>query len=213
MFSVLWAPQTGGTRSLSRRRQLSRAFHGYKYTAPPPWADPRYNTSNGACTYCHDLFFLVWTCVRDGVFSLGRQLADRCEIGSCQVAGARRWPTAGWCAAKGWVCSWRGCCCVFGGQLKGAKLCGERVRQQRRRKLLSHGYWSSSTLLPVRSHIWLGSRHKYRDQATRPPSTRNSLLHRTVSSTNVVDYSPQAFQKLVFISCSLIAAPLSSIDD
>jgi hypothetical protein len=181
MFGVLWAPQTGGTRSLSRRRQLSRAFHGYKYTAPPRWADPRYNTSNGDCTYCHDLFFLVWTCVRDGVFSLGRQLADRCETGSCQVAGAGRWPTAGWCAAKGWVCSRRECCCVFGGRLKGAKLCGESVRQQRRRKLLSHGYWSSSTLLPVRSHIWLGSRHEYRDQATRPPSTRNSLLHRIVS--------------------------------
>jgi hypothetical protein len=193
MFSVLWAPQAGGTRSLSRRRQLSRAFHGYKYTAPPPWADPRYDTSKGDCTYCHDLFFLVWTCVRDGVFSLGRQLADRCETGSCQVAGAGRWPTAGWCAAKGWVCSGRECCCVFGGRLKGAKLCGESVRQQRRRKLLSDGYWSSSTLLPVRSHIWLGSRHKYRDQATRPPSTRNSSFHRIVFSTNVVDYSPQAF--------------------
>jgi hypothetical protein len=95
MFKVVWAPRTGVTGSLSRRQQLSRAFHGYKYTAPPHWAAPHYNASNGDCTYCHGLFFLVWTCVRDGVLSLGRQLADRCEHRELSSGGASRWPTAG----------------------------------------------------------------------------------------------------------------------
>jgi hypothetical protein len=58
------------------------------------------------CTYCHDLFFFMRrTCVRDGVLSLRRQLADRREpeklssggrvsiddCGVCCVDGMGRW--------------------------------------------------------------------------------------------------------------------------
>jgi hypothetical protein len=94
---------------------MTRASHGYKYTAPRSSAAWLNNGSNGACTYCHDLFFLVWTFVPDGEFSLGRQLADRCELGELRSGGRGRTDECGvFCEVESGRCSQMGCCYVAG---------------------------------------------------------------------------------------------------
>lgn len=73
--------------SSSRRRTLSTAMV-VTNTQPANDMLSRLNTLlNIEFTYSHDLFFLVWTFVRDRVSSLGRQRADRCKPGELSSGG------------------------------------------------------------------------------------------------------------------------------
>jgi hypothetical protein len=97
MFGVADECQSWRQKDGSGRRQRRRGRSMVTNTLPHPPAPlgPSACQTRQTRTYSHDLFFLLWTFVPDGELSLGRQLADRCELGSGRVAGACRCADAG----------------------------------------------------------------------------------------------------------------------